>query len=148
MLTKANEAKMKALQEAVRKRAWIGNDATMIKIKDMDDHHLLKAYRLSVSWYRQVQQNGEEALNTIFKLWDMASTSSHDYMSYDMGVSDCCFEQEADYVLSVMEVARRYTLALHREIKRRNLVAVLNRMIGPFASGKRGWNAKHKTAVA
>lgn len=147
MLTKESEEKMKVLREAVRKRAWIGKDATMIKIKDMDDHHLLKAYRLSIGWYRQVQRDGEEALNTIFKLWDMAPPVPHDFMPDDMNVSGCCFEQEADYVLSVMEAARLYTLALHREVKRRNLTAVLNRMLGPFANGKRGWNAKHKTAA-
>ena len=147
MLTKESEKKITLLREAVRKRAWIGKDATLISIKDMDDHHLLKAYRLSLSWYRQVQQDGEKALNTIFKLWDMAPAHPHDFMPDNMDIPDCCFEQEADYVLSVMEAARLYVLALHREVKRRNLSEVMKRMLKPFACGKRGWDAKHKTAT-
>jgi hypothetical protein len=147
MLTKEGEERMRLLRKTVRKHTRIDKDAILVKIKAMDDNHLLKAYMLSLRWYEQVQKEGEKALNTIFNIWDMAPVHPHDFMSDKMDIPGCCFEQEADYVLSAMELVRFYVLALQKEVKRRNLSVVMKRMLKPFANGRRGWDAKHKTAA-
>jgi len=140
--------RIKILRRAVRQRAWIGKDQTLIKIRDMSDHHLLKAYKNGLLWYRQVQKNGDEALKTIFDTWDQLGPSPEVEEMDFLEPSECCFEQEADYVLSVMETARQYVLALQKEIKKRELQAAVKQMFKPFGSGKRGWNANNRTTAS
>lgn len=136
------------LRKATRRKAVIGCGGHMTSIQAMDDSRLIRTYRASRTWYKDVCTRSNEALKLVFDMWKELPRTSDTLSLDEASIPDCCFEKEAEAVVEMMETARAYLLCIRSEVERRKLLPVVKKMDRPFACGLRGFNAHHTPTSA